>query len=158
MSKDSAREAPVSQDVGFAALEADLAVTIAHDQRDPRELLERLVDALLAGSGGLEAFDTDGLEVSRELNVANGYWAVGHVWMLPSGREPVHVHLVFSDDGRTVLTGEVHFALSSDRAPSPAVSHEKALNLLLAYPEEAPHRIPWAYTFHRDASGWTLFR
>ena len=76
--------------------------------------------------------------------------------MLPSGREPVYIHLVFSEDGCAVLSGGVHFGLSSTRSSSPSMSHEKAVMLLLAYPEEASQRIRWAYTFQRTAKGWNL--
>lgn len=136
-------------------LESELADAIG-EQRDARDLLERLVDALLVGTVGRESFNTDGLEASRALDSGNEYRAVGHVWMLPAGRQPVHVHLVLSGDGRAVLSGEVHFGLSPTRWSSPSMSHEKALKVLLAYPEEAPQRIPWAYTFHRTAEGWSL--
>jgi ribosomal protein L7/L12 len=157
-----AREAEAAHKVMAAAwdaieleqLESALAGAILREHRDPRELLERLVDALLIGPAGRESLNTDGLEVSRELKSPDGYRAVGHVWMLPTGREPVHVRLVFSEDARTVLSAEVHFALSSVLASSPSMSHEKALKLLLAYPEKAAHHIPWAYAFHRDGSGW----
>jgi len=136
-------------------LEGALADAI-RDGRDARELLERLIDALLVGPVGRESLNTDGFVTSRELRSGNDYRAVGHVWMLPHGREPVHVYLVLSETGRAVLSGEVHFGLSSARPSSPSVSHEKALKLLLAYPEEAPQRVPWAYAFERTTKGWSL--
>ena len=137
-------------------LESEIAAAV-RGQRDRCEsLFERLVDALLVGPVGRESLNTDGLVVSRALDTADGYLAAGHVWMLPGGQEPVHVHLVLSEDGAGVLSGTVRFGLSSDRVAARAFSHKKAVKLLLACPEEAPQRIPWAWVFVRTPNGWIV--
>ena len=141
--------------VELQELEAALGDAILKRQDDPRELLERLVDALLTGPAGLEYLDTDGLVVSLDRKSENSYLAVGHVWTLQQSREPVHIQMAFSPGGSSMRSGEVHFGLSPFRA-SPSMSQEKARRLLIAYPEEAPHLIPWSYSFRREAGGWTL--
>jgi hypothetical protein len=139
----------------LAPLEAELAAAIAHGQEQPRELLERLVDELLAGCGGLSSLNTDGLVISQEFRAADGYLVLGHVWMLPDGvTEPVMVRIAFPQGKVTATAGEVSFGLSPDRPTSPSVSHRKSLKLLLADANQARHRIPWAYRFRRDADGW----
>jgi hypothetical protein len=139
----------------LVALEAELALAIAEVQDQPRQLLEQLVDDLLALCGGLSPLNADGLVISRELRSADGYLAVGHVWMLPDAvTEPVVVRLALPRG--SVTAGEVSFGLAPRRPTAPAVSHRKSLKLLLADPDEAQHRIPWAYRFRRDREGWVL--
>jgi hypothetical protein len=65
------------------------------------------------------------------------------------------VRLSLDEGTATTTAGDVNFGLAIDR-PSPSISHRKSLNLLLADPGQAQHRIPWAYRFRRDADGWVL--
>lgn len=72
--------------------------------------------------------------------------------MLNGPEEPVHVRLTF-DARDTVVSGEAYFGLSSQQN---RMSHRKSLKVLIAYPDEADHRISWAYSFERTEAGWLL--
>jgi hypothetical protein len=148
----------------LSSLEASFAGAIrAAELRDREQPLERLVDRLLLEAADV-LLDTDGLCITLERHDAQTYSAVGHIWMLSGPQEPVHVRLTF-DARDVVVSGEAYFGLSSGQTrtcpPEPwrkRMSHGKSLKVLIAYPDEADHRIPWAFSFERTEAGWLLSR
>jgi hypothetical protein len=123
----------------------------ASELREREQPLERLVDLLLLDAADV-GLDTDGLFITLERRGAATYIAVGHVWMLTGPQEPVHVRLAFDPRGG-VVAGEAYFGLSSRKSQ---MNHRKSLKVLIAYPDEAERRIPWAFSFQRTETGWLL--
>ena len=139
----------VHKTVDLGVVEAAFADAVRSGELDDRERpLEDLVDRLLFDVADV-VLDTDGLIISLEHHTGDLYVAVGYVWMLNGPQEPVHVR--FTLDGHGAITsGDVHFGLSEQTH----MNHKKSVKVLLAYPEDAGQRVPWAFTFRRTDTGW----